>query len=207
MADSPSAERRPAPVQRRGQVRRDAILDAAEALFIESGYEGATLKAISERTGIPLASVYHYFKDRGQVDGEVARRHAEDLTASVVSAVQEADRRSDLDRVLSLVVHAFVGYYRRHPGFVELWLARRNAVLSEVAEEFDMVQSDRLWRLLIDRDLIAADTPALVVRLAYEAGARLLDLAFGDDRHGDDAVIAEAVRLLSSYLGSYAPTT
>ncbi|KOG91865.1 TetR family transcriptional regulator, partial [Streptomyces varsoviensis] len=37
--------------------RRRAIVDAAEALLGERGYEAATLKAIGERAGIPIASV------------------------------------------------------------------------------------------------------------------------------------------------------
>ncbi|WP_225839474.1 helix-turn-helix domain-containing protein [Streptomyces sp. NK08204] len=50
-----SAPRRAPAVQRRGRERRGAILDAAEALLREQGYEAATLKAIGERAGIPTA--------------------------------------------------------------------------------------------------------------------------------------------------------
>ena len=72
---------RPAPVQRRGIERVQAILDAAESLLEEQGYESATLKAISERAGIPIASVYHYFADRHQVDAELVQRHLSELDA------------------------------------------------------------------------------------------------------------------------------
>ncbi|MFF3919745.1 TetR/AcrR family transcriptional regulator [Streptomyces sp. NPDC001852] len=54
---------RPA-VQRRGVERRRLILETAEALLGEQGYESATLRAIGERSGIPAASVHHYFSDR-----------------------------------------------------------------------------------------------------------------------------------------------
>jgi hypothetical protein len=50
--------------------RAQAILEAAEALLGEQGYEAATLKAIGEQAGIPTASVYHYFSDRHRVDAE-----------------------------------------------------------------------------------------------------------------------------------------
>ncbi|MEU4929329.1 helix-turn-helix domain-containing protein [Streptomyces yokosukanensis] len=44
--------------------RRRLILETAEALLGEQGYESATLRAIGERSGIPAASVHHYFSDR-----------------------------------------------------------------------------------------------------------------------------------------------
>ncbi|MEU7302748.1 helix-turn-helix domain-containing protein [Streptomyces sp. NPDC007189] len=53
--------------------RRRLILETAEALFGEQGYESATLRAIGERAGIPTASVYHYFSDRPQIDPACSR--------------------------------------------------------------------------------------------------------------------------------------
>ncbi len=195
---------RPAPVQQRGRRRREAILDAAEALMIEGGYEKATLKAISERTSIPIASVYHYFKDRSQVDLQIAQRHAEGLSTSVATAVQAAQVTADLDAVIRLIIQTFVDYYRRHPSFVELWLVRNSSAISTAASEFDAYQAERIWQLLLNRGLIAADTPKLAMRLAYEAGSRVLDMAFIDDRTGDTAIIDGAVRLVTAYLCTYA---
>ncbi|WP_234940955.1 helix-turn-helix domain-containing protein [Mycolicibacterium septicum] len=49
-----------------------AILDSAEVLLAEQGYPAAALKAIGEHAGVPTASIYHYFADRGEVDAELA---------------------------------------------------------------------------------------------------------------------------------------
>jgi AcrR family transcriptional regulator len=48
--------RRPA-----GQDTRTALLDAARAVFSESGYEGATVRAIAARAGVDAAMVNHWF--------------------------------------------------------------------------------------------------------------------------------------------------
>lgn len=48
--------RRPA-----GQDTRSALLDAARAVFSESGYEGATVRAIAARAGVDAAMVNHWF--------------------------------------------------------------------------------------------------------------------------------------------------
>ncbi|WP_237749606.1 helix-turn-helix domain-containing protein [Streptomyces sp. SS] len=58
---SSTAQERARPVRRRGMERGRAILDAAGALLGEQGYDAATLKAIGERAGIPIASVHHRF--------------------------------------------------------------------------------------------------------------------------------------------------
>jgi AcrR family transcriptional regulator len=48
--------RRPA-----GQDTRAALLDAARAVFSQSGYEGATVRAIAARAGVDAAMVNHWF--------------------------------------------------------------------------------------------------------------------------------------------------
>ncbi len=51
------AASRPAPGRRRGMKRAQAILDAADQILAEEGYEASTLGAIGKRAGIPTASV------------------------------------------------------------------------------------------------------------------------------------------------------
>ncbi|MFF0527942.1 TetR/AcrR family transcriptional regulator [Nocardia amikacinitolerans] len=194
---------RPAPVQRRGIERVHAILDAAETLLGEQGYEAATLKAIGERAGIPIASVYHYFADRHQVDAELVRRHVGALDERLTAALGRAKART-LREACDAVVDMLLAYYREHPSFVELWYRVRNATLGEMAREFDVSQAEQLWRYLRERDLIRADTPRFVLELAYEAGDRLFDVAFRRSPSGDAATIDEARRLVTAYLETYA---
>ncbi|MCP2288893.1 transcriptional regulator, TetR family [Nocardia amikacinitolerans] len=180
-----------------------AILDAAETLLGEQGYEAATLKAIGERAGIPIASVYHYFADRHQVDAELVRRHVGALDERLTAALGRAKART-LREACDAVVDMLLAYYREHPSFVELWYRGRNATLGEMAREFDVSQAEQLWRYLRERDLIRADTPRFVLELAYEAGDRLFDVAFRRSPSGDAATIDEARRLVTAYLETYA---
>lgn len=43
---------------------RAAIIDAARQLFLEHGYGATTVEAISERSGVPLATVYRLFSSK-----------------------------------------------------------------------------------------------------------------------------------------------
>ncbi|MEU1199402.1 TetR/AcrR family transcriptional regulator [Streptomyces sp. NPDC005813] len=202
---SPSqAPARPAVVQRRGIERRRAILDAAEALLAEQGYEAATLKAIGERAGIPTASVYHYFSDRHQVDAELLQRHVGQMEPLLGAALQNPEPRT-LRAAADAVIDPMLGYFRSHPSCVELWYAGRHDVLVELVRAFDEAQAERLWHFLVERGLIAPDTPQLVLQLAFEAGNRLFDVAFRRSPTGDDTTIDEARRLVTAYLDTYAP--
>lgn len=193
---------RPAPVQRRGIERVQAILDSAESLLEEQGYESATLKAISDRAGIPIASVYHYFADRHQVDAELVQRHLRELDARLAE-LNDSKVRS-LRGAVDAVIDAYLVYFREHPGFVQLWFAGRSAILNELARVFDETQAKRFWALLVDRKLIRASTPDFVVQLAFEAGWRLFDVAFRLAPVGDDTTINETRRLITAYLETYA---
>jgi hypothetical protein len=110
-------------------------------------------------------------------------------------------------RTLGVAVDAIIDplltYFREKPGFVQLWFAGRSTTLSELAHAFDEAWAERLWRFLIERKFIRADTPQLVVQLAFEVGDRLFDVAFQRSPTGDDAAIDEARRLITAYLGTY----
>lgn len=43
---------------------RDRVLRAAETVFAESGYEGATMAAIAERAGMSTGNLYRYFANK-----------------------------------------------------------------------------------------------------------------------------------------------
>ena len=81
-------------VQRRGIERTQAILDSAEVILAKQGYAAATLKAIGEHAGIPTASLYHYFADRGQVEAELVRRHVPAIDQRFAASLYENDVRT-----------------------------------------------------------------------------------------------------------------
>ncbi|MFD0147443.1 MULTISPECIES: TetR/AcrR family transcriptional regulator [unclassified Streptomyces] len=210
----PTTEQRPlhaparpnAQLQRRGVERVNAILDAAEQILAADGYEAATLKAAGERAGIPVASVYHYFSDRHQVDAELMRRHVEKLETLVSGVFRDDSPPATLDSAVGAVVDLLLAYFREHPSCVELWFTRRSDALAELVRAFDEAMAEQLWHFARDRGLLRPDTPLLVMQLAFEAGNRLFDVAFRvAPVTGDDAVLAEHRRLLTSYLRTYAP--
>ncbi|PRW65363.1 TetR/AcrR family transcriptional regulator [Actinopolyspora mortivallis] len=203
---TPQAPARPTPVQRRGIERVRAILDAAETLLGEQGYEAATLKAIGERAGIPTASVYHYFSDRTQVDAELLRRHLHEVEQRLTTALSQSAPRT-LREAIDTVIDPMIAYFREYPSCVELWFTGRHQALSELVRAFDEAQAEQLRHVLVERGLLPADTPPFVLRFAFEAGRRLFDVAFRYSPSGDDVTIDETRRLVNAYLETYARPT
>jgi AcrR family transcriptional regulator len=50
--------------QARTRLARRAVLDAARVLFVERGYTGTTIEAISSASGVPQATVYRLFSSK-----------------------------------------------------------------------------------------------------------------------------------------------
>lgn len=195
------APARPSAVlQRRGVARVNAILQAAEELMAEEGYEAATLKAISQRTGIPAASVYHYFADRYQVDAAVMSRHIDALS----KVLGDVDGVRTVAELVEAILDPQVAYFRQHPACAQLWLHGRNEAVAALADDFDAAATEAVWQIAVTAGIVPEDTPLLVAHIAYAAGAALFDTAFKLDPRGDEAVLQETKRLVSAYLSSYA---
>jgi AcrR family transcriptional regulator len=65
------------------EVRREAILDAARAVFLERGYAGATIDAVVERSGGSKATVYALFGNKEGLFSALAADCAEGIGAQV----------------------------------------------------------------------------------------------------------------------------
>ncbi|MDO8331740.1 MAG: TetR/AcrR family transcriptional regulator [Fluviicoccus sp.] len=52
------------PTTARGEARRESLLDAARALFLEKGYAGTSMDDVVKLTGGSKASVYKYFGNK-----------------------------------------------------------------------------------------------------------------------------------------------
>lgn len=56
-----------------GHVRRAEILAAAEGIFVEEGYEGATIRKIADEVGLSSTALYMHFADKGEILNEICR--------------------------------------------------------------------------------------------------------------------------------------
>ena len=102
---------------RRGVRSRELVLDAAERVMAEHGYEAATLARVVEEAGIPMSSVYHYFGSKDGILLAVMERGAERFFADLPDLTRRAGRPA---QHLARVVTAVIGTLERHPDFLRL---------------------------------------------------------------------------------------
>lgn len=68
---NPRSQRKP---KGEGHARRAEILAAAERIFVEHGYEGATIRKIADEVGLSSTALYMHFAEKGEILHEICRQ-------------------------------------------------------------------------------------------------------------------------------------
>jgi AcrR family transcriptional regulator len=100
----------------RGERTRAAILDASRKLFLERGFAGTPINAITEACGISRAGFYTYFKDKREIFNVLGQMAYRDALA-VIGEWADADKAYGPADVRAWVGHYF-NYMDRHGAFV-----------------------------------------------------------------------------------------
>lgn len=110
---SPRVITRPLPLPRtpRGQRTRQALLDAAEAVFGELGYHNAGIVEITQRADTALGTFYLYFGDKREIFRDLVRTLNERLRASIRLRIAGIDDRLEQEVA---GFEAFFEYVRKH---------------------------------------------------------------------------------------------
>jgi AcrR family transcriptional regulator len=124
--------------------KKDAILDAALALFAEKGVDGATTREIAERARTAEGNLYRHFKGKDELVRTLfqtsARRFAATLEEMAGDEAEPAQR-------LGLLVEGIFAFAERHPAaFHFLLSAHPNAM----PKERDMLQGPYPMRLFVE---------------------------------------------------------
>jgi AcrR family transcriptional regulator len=102
---------------RRGLQSRELVLDAAEHVMAEHGFEAATIARVVEEAGIPLSSVYHYYGSKDGVLLAVMERGAERFFADM--PVSQRRRGRPAQHLAGFITRA-AETLERHPDFLRL---------------------------------------------------------------------------------------
>jgi AcrR family transcriptional regulator len=164
-----------APPRRRltAEERRTGILDAALAVFSESGYHSASIDDIAREAGVSKALIYEHFASKQELYADLIARNARELTQRIGAALVGVELESGSSR-LAIGLDAFFA-------FVE---ERRDA-----------------WRMLF-RDVADPETATVVNRMLEQVTAEVTVLISQDPgaRELDSAEDRRALRLLAEML-------
>ena len=89
-------------VQRSTKNGRRRILEAAETLFTEQGFNAVSIRDIAERCEVTNAALYYHFPSKAALFEEVLEQHAQRLDERMRAAVHEKGTYRDRVKVMLL---------------------------------------------------------------------------------------------------------
>ncbi|GAA4339413.1 TetR family transcriptional regulator [Streptomyces venetus] len=189
---------RRAPVQRRSAERLTRILDACADLLDEVGYDALSTRAVAQRAGVPIGSVYRFFGNKRQMVDALGQRNLERYSARVTERLEAAGEggwRLAMDAVLD----EYLEMKRSAPGFSLVDFGNQIPVGARTEPNHRV--ADRLTELLsgyLDRE--PDDELRRVFLVAVETADTLVHLAFRVAPEGDEKIIKEMREMLRAYL-------
>ncbi len=101
------------------------ILDAADELLVEAGYDGVSIRAVAERAGVTKGLVFYHFGTKRALVERVLERYYENHLAALKHAFATATQPELSDRLHS-VVDSYLDFIEeniRYPRFVQQQIA------------------------------------------------------------------------------------
>jgi AcrR family transcriptional regulator len=111
-----------------GHLRRAEILDAAQRIFIEYGYQGATIRKIADEVGVSSTALYMHFRDKSEILVEISQS-----AFAQVIAQNDAIAAAEPDPILRVrkILEAYVDFGLSQPHTYLLVFSPSEAILSE----------------------------------------------------------------------------
>ncbi len=204
MTEAPKVRRKRAD----GEQSRERILDAANEIASERGYEGTSIGLVSKKCGLPASSIYWHFKDKDDLLAAVIDRSF----ATWLRAWKLPSDGEPRERVIGLTTQLAKGLLD-HPDFLRLGLmlalerrpveprararflqarAQASESLTEALCELAPGLTDGQVRLLVNYSIAGADG----LFIARELGGDSVDLLELFEMHAN-AMYDTAQRMLA----------
>lgn len=132
------------PTQQRSRERVDLILRAAGELLVGSGLESLSTNAIAARAGIPIGSLYQFFRDKDEIISELVQRASDDIDTFAARDLQSAELRTNPLGFVKTLVMGIGRIQRQYAGFVCLFAPSGTRDSLSVADRLKQVIVDRL---------------------------------------------------------------
>ena len=100
--------------QERSRATRARLLEAAESVFAEKGYDGAKISDIADEAGCSVGAIYFRFKDKSALFSAIAESFIEDARDGLAFLLKGRD--GDAETIVRNFVAATAANFRRHRG-------------------------------------------------------------------------------------------
>ncbi len=198
--------------QARSQETVERLLESAESLIADKGFDDVTVAEIAERAGLSVGALYARFRDKMGVLHSLQDRFVEEAHLTTDAALDpERWEGASISEIVEELIVFLVELHRERRGVMRELLVRTHSDPSMIRRKEGLVAhlSRRLRALLLDRpgSIRHPDPPAAVsFGLRLVLGTLEQAILFGDlGGYGipasDEKLAAELVRAFTGYLG------
>jgi TetR/AcrR family transcriptional regulator, regulator of autoinduction and epiphytic fitness len=165
------------------------VLDAADALFVATGYAATTIQAIAERGGVAVQTVYAVFGSKRELLRQLIERTivgdddplpiTERTAAQSIAAEPDARRRAQLDAAISRSIIERIAPIVR----VAAEAAASDPELAEMMEAVKAVRRQEMTaatRILAGPDRLPTDPEEAAATLYVLYSPQVADMLIGD---------------------------
>jgi AcrR family transcriptional regulator len=164
------------------------ILDAAEEVFAESGYEAATNTEIAGRPGASIGSLYQFFPNKEAILDAVAARYLKRLKALYDEELSVEVARLPLSDLLDQAIRYLVKFEAENPALCTIFYGLETSEKLTSAAEYLRVPG------------LEEKHRRLYAEIANDVVRGLFPLAISGEEERRERVVAEIKALLLAYL-------
>jgi AcrR family transcriptional regulator len=192
------------PLQRRGQVTFNRVLDAAEQILLERGILALTPNLIAARSGVNISSIYKFFPNKHSVVLALFERHLKIRIDHVRDAVLAISEAHDWRPALDVAIERSYEARQLAPSTI---VVLRAMLSSQELYEVDQATRGELATLFASalRSWAAVDEERihLAARCLVETSIALLNFWQSTGPDKDPRIVEEAKTMARSYLAAY----
>jgi AcrR family transcriptional regulator len=189
---------------------RRHLLEIAEEVFAEHGYEGAKMQEIAQSASVSLSTLYNVFGNKEAIHKAVHSRRLSELFARLNEVRIRSEGEPLLVRSLAGTA-AWIHFHMDCPNYLRMHLREGNAwtsldtlqsAVQREAWQRGFARNARVNRLLMDEGWLREDDPELVTRMAVAMQQVRLAVWVEEGMKDDHEAVVEY--LLESFLRSFA---
>jgi AcrR family transcriptional regulator len=129
------------PKQTKGELTAQRILDAAESVFAQKGYDASSLREIAGRVGIREPGLYNHFAGKGEIYAAVLERGL----SPMMQAMQQHLDQSDGLQAYARLPEVMTDLLLEHPAMAALFQQALQGHASSVGNQLVGEWLDRLF--------------------------------------------------------------
>ena len=166
---------------------RESILEAAEELFVERGFDGVSVNDVAARAGGSKALVFYHFKNKQVLFEKVLERYYVEQASTLMSAF---DAGASVVEKIHAGVDAYLDFLEKRPGHPRLIMGEICSNSDNLEKILDHMKPLNNWGKAVFGDNLPAGGPfshkhffisIFGVIISYYTYAPILERLWGDD--------------------------